>query len=76
MPKIVSLSEAADEALDRLKDPGDSFSDVVLRVAETERRRRLLATFGSGKMTDKEDDSFVGELHERRRQSKPGAVKS
>lgn len=76
MPRIVSLSEDAYEALQRLKRSGDSFSDVVLRVAERERLQRLDELMGSWKMSEPEYGEFMKDLYERRRQSRPRRAES
>lgn len=70
MVKIVSLSEDAYDVLTRLKQAGDSYSDVVLRMAEAERGRRMEGTFGSWKMNDREYAAFMDEIYDRRRRSK------
>ena len=46
MTKIVSLSQKAYEALKRLKRDGESFSDVVSRLAGEEEPKSLLLFAG------------------------------
>lgn len=69
--RVVSLSDDAYEALKRLKEPDHSFSDIVLMLAEQERRRRLEGVLGSWKMSGPEYDDFMTDVYERRRRSKP-----
>ena len=47
MPKVISLSNDAYAHLRATKKRGDSFSDVVLRLIERERRKPLLKFFGA-----------------------------
>ncbi len=49
MARTITVSEEAYEALRRLKREGESYSQLILRLArgEEERRRRLLSLFGA-----------------------------
>ena len=47
MTKVISLSEKAYETLKGMKKPGESFSDVVLRVAAKEKKRSIMEFAGS-----------------------------
>jgi predicted CopG family antitoxin len=42
MAKVISLSEKAYERLKSMKKPGESFSDVVVRVSEKNQKNRYL----------------------------------
>lgn len=46
MTKVISLSNTAYEEMHALKRQGESFSDVVLRLAEKTRKRPLTDFFG------------------------------
>jgi predicted CopG family antitoxin len=46
MTKVISLSEKAYETLKGMKRPGESFSDVVLRVAQPKKKKSLLEFSG------------------------------
>jgi predicted CopG family antitoxin len=46
MTKVISLSEKAYETLKGMKKPGESFSDVVLRVAQGKNKKSLLEFSG------------------------------
>ena len=52
MTKVISLSEKAYTTLKSMKKNGESFSDVVLRVAEKKRKRSLLEFAGTWKGDD------------------------
>jgi predicted CopG family antitoxin len=47
MTKVISLSEKAYETLKSLKKPGESFSDVVIRVGGKEKKRSILEFAGT-----------------------------
>ena len=47
MTKVISLSEKAYETLKGMKKPGESFSDVVLRVAKEKKKKSLLEFSGT-----------------------------
>jgi Uncharacterized conserved protein len=47
MTKVISLSEKAYETLKSLKKPGESFSDVVIRVGSKEKKKSLLEFAGT-----------------------------
>jgi predicted CopG family antitoxin len=47
MTKVISLSEKAYETLKNMKKPGESFSDVVLRVAKEKKKKSLLEFSGT-----------------------------
>ena len=52
MTKVISLSEKAYQTLKGLKKPGESFSDVVLRVSGQEHKRSILEFAGTWKGDD------------------------
>jgi predicted CopG family antitoxin len=64
MTKVISLSEKAYETLKKMKKPGESFSDVVLRVSEKEPKKSLLEFAGTWKGDDI-DEVFAVVLKER-----------
>jgi predicted CopG family antitoxin len=55
MTKVISLSEKAYETLKSMKRPGESFSDVVLRVASKEKKRSILEFAGTWKGDDADE---------------------
>jgi predicted CopG family antitoxin len=64
MTKVISLSEKAYETLKNMKKPGESFSDVVLRVAKKEHKKSLLEFAGTWQGDDI-DEIFAIVLKER-----------
>jgi predicted CopG family antitoxin len=52
MTKVISLSNAAYQTLKDSKRPGESFSDVVLRVAGKKHKRSILEFAGTWKGDD------------------------
>ncbi|MBI2584165.1 MAG: hypothetical protein HYW25_05840 [Candidatus Aenigmarchaeota archaeon] len=69
MTKIVSLSESAYEELSRLKREGESFSSVVRRIAEKEKRRSIMEFYGA--WADKKGmDKIFLEISKEREKSK------
>jgi len=57
MARTITVSEEAFEALRRLKREGESYSQLILRLAgrEEERRRRLLSLAGAWRDLDEEE---------------------
>ena len=55
MTKVISLSEKAYETLKSMKKPGESFSDVVIRVASKEKKRSILEFAGTWKGDDADE---------------------
>jgi len=70
MPKIISLSEESYEALSRLKNPGESFSEVVKRLAIKEEKRPLSELAGSWKISSKEARKIAENIYEDRKKFK------
>ena len=67
MTKVVSLSNEAYQTLKQLKKSGESFSDVVLRVAG-ERKKKSLLEF-SGKWAGDDIDEVFLQVKKDREQS-------
>jgi predicted CopG family antitoxin len=57
MTKVVSLSKKAYQTLKELKRPNESFSDVVIRIAESKQKRSILRFAGTLK------DSNIDEVY-------------
>ena len=55
MAKVISLSEKAYQTLKGMKKPGESFSDVVVRIADTRKKRSILEFAGTWKGNDADD---------------------
>jgi len=55
MTKVISLSEKAYQTLKGLKKTGESFSDVVLRVADKEKKRSIMEFAGCWKGDDADE---------------------
>ena len=66
MTKVISLSEKAYQTLKSMKKPGESFSDVVLRVSDKTQKRSILEFAGTWKGNDI-DEVFSVVLKERER---------
>jgi len=64
MTKVISLSEKAYETLKSMKKPGESFSDVVLRVAK-EKKKKSLLEFSGKWVGDDIDEVFAQVLKDR-----------
>ena len=67
MTKVISLSNEAYQTLKKLKNSGESFSDVVLRVAG-ERKKKSLLEF-SGKWAGDDIDEVFLQVKKDREQS-------
>ncbi len=68
MTKVVSLSEKAYQTLKRMKRSGESFSDVVIRVANKEKKKSLLEFAGTWKGDDA--DAVLAQLMKGRELAK------
>ncbi len=68
MARTITVSEEAFEALRRLKRSGESYSQLILRLArlEEERRRRLLELAGA--WSDVGEEEARGMLERARRE--------
>ena len=55
MTKVISLSEKAYQTLKGMKKTGESFSDVVLRVADKEKKRSIMEFAGCWKGDDADE---------------------
>lgn len=66
MTKTVSLSDEAYEALSRAKRPGESFSDVAMRLAQLGAQERLFDPDFRVEMTDEEADAWISSVYEAR----------
>jgi predicted CopG family antitoxin len=67
MTKVISLSERAYETLKSMKKPGESFSDVVLRVAKEKKKKSLLEF--SGKWVGDDADEILAQIMKDRERS-------
>jgi len=72
MTKVISLSEKAYETLKCMKKPGESFSDVVLRVAKEKKKKSLLEFSGTWEGGDA--DEVLALLMKDREQSRSRQV--
>lgn len=72
MSKTVALSDEAYAALARLKRPGESFSQLALRLATGKDQRRILDYAGTLKMSDKEADDLLKNIRKWRDESGRG----
>ena len=64
MTKVISLSNEAYRTLKASKKPGESFSDVVLRITSKERKKSILEFAGTWKGDDI-DEVFTRVLKDR-----------
>ena len=67
MTKVISLSNEAYETLKNSKKPGESFSDVVLRVLKQKKKKSLLEF--SGKWVGDDADEVLAEIMKDRERS-------
>ncbi len=64
MTKVISLSNEAYQKLKKSKKPGESFSDVVLRIVAEKKKKSLLEFAGTWKGDDI-DEVFSQVLRDR-----------
>jgi predicted CopG family antitoxin len=69
MTKVISLSEKAYETLKNMKKSGESFSDVVIRVASKEKKKSILEFAGTWKGADA--DEVLAQIMKDRDHVKP-----
>ena len=55
MTKVISLSEKAYQTLKSMKKPGESFSDVVVRISDREKKKSILEFAGTWKGNDADE---------------------
>ena len=67
MTKVISLSNEAYKTLKDSKKPGESFSDVVLRVLKPKKKKSLLEF--SGKWVGDDADEVLAEIMKDRERS-------
>ena len=67
MTKVISLSNEAYQTLKNIKKPGESFSDVVLRVAGDKQKKSILEF--SGKWVGDDIDEVFLQVKKDREQS-------
>ena len=67
MTKVISLSNEAYETLKESKKPGESFSDVVLRIAKKKKKKSLLEF--SGKWVGDDADEVLAQIMKDRERS-------
>ncbi len=72
MTKVISLSEKAYETLKGMKKPGESFSDVVLRVSKEKKKKSLLEFAGTWAGNDA--DEVLAQIMKDREQSRSRQV--
>ncbi|MBI4140720.1 antitoxin VapB family protein [Candidatus Woesearchaeota archaeon] len=74
MTKVISLSNAAYDEIKSLKEGDDSFSDVVLRLAGSARKKPLIEFFGTWPGTREEAEKIKKELARERKTFKTREV--
>jgi predicted CopG family antitoxin len=67
MTKVISLSNEAYQTLKDSKKPGESFSDVVLRIAKKKKKKSLLEF--SGKWVGDDADEVLAQIMKDRERS-------
>ena len=74
MVKVISLSNKAYATLKALKRGDDSFSDVVLKITEKEKKPSIMDFWGKWPGTDKELDMIEETLAKERKHVKAREV--
>jgi predicted CopG family antitoxin len=72
MTKVIALSEKAYTTLKGMKKSGESFSDVVLRVASEKQKKSILEFAGTWKGDD--IDKVFSIVLKDREQAKPSEI--
>jgi predicted CopG family antitoxin len=75
MTKVISVSDEAYEGLKDMKSEGDSFSKVIIKLVEKERRKSLLDFFGKWPGPKNELDKIKKSLSKERESFKTREVK-
>ena len=70
MVKVISLSNKAYATLKALKRGDDSFSDVVLKIAEKEKKPSIMDLAGKWPGTKKDADAFKEMIKQNRKRFK------
>lgn len=66
MTKVISLSNQAYDEMKGLKEEGESFSDVVLRLAARDRKRSILEFAGAWPGSREEAGRIAKEIAKQR----------
>jgi predicted CopG family antitoxin len=75
MVKVISLSDAAYAQMRLLKQEGESFSDVVIKLVGYSRKRSLMDLFGAWPGGPEELNRIEQELKEQRKNVKTHDVR-
>ena len=67
MTKVISLSDEAYNELKKLKEEGESFSKVVIKLAEGGKKEGIMAFAGAWKNSPEMDRIFKKVLGERKK---------
>ena len=70
MTKVISLSDKAYNTLKSLKNGKESFSEVVIRIALSEKRRPIMDFAGKWKGNKTEADRIFKEIAQERKNVK------
>lgn len=70
MVKVISLSNKAYSTLKALKRGDDSFSDVVLKIAEKEKKPSIMDLAGKWPLSDEETEKIKKEIARSRKHFK------
>lgn len=72
--KTISLSDEAYDALSGVKQAGESFSDVAMRLARAHRQRNIMAFAGAWKGSAKEGEKLKRLIRKWRNEGDRGPV--
>jgi len=70
MTKVISISDEAYKRLSTLKSRKESFSEVIMRITEVNRKESLLSLAGKWVGGKKESDRIYTELMKKREKMK------